>query len=335
MGFYPPDALVHEAQRRGIEVRGPDVNLSQVLCVTEPCWGSPAGEAPESNGFLGTLPGASPPVAHRLAIRVGLAYVKGLKAEDAAAVVSERERSGAYRDLAELASRSGVSRDGLERLGWAGAIGGTVSRRSDLWRAGVSRGAVRRRHGEQLSLPLEVPAAPALPEQTPWEQVTADYASIGMSLETHPMELIRPELPAGTISSRDLATTADGSAVTIAGMVVARQRPATANGVIFLLFEDEWGMVNLVVLPPAYERHRLTVRTAPFALARGRLERREGVVNVVVDSLERLDRPGLPKAEVRPLERPAPGQAGRPDQALVSELEAALPPIHNFGQGRR
>ena len=342
MGFYPPDALVHEAQRRGIEVRGPDVNLSAVLCRTEPVGLGEGGvdEDPGGDGFLGRPPGTSstPP---SLAVRVGLGYVKGLKSEDAEAVVSERDRGGLYRDLADLASRSGVSRDGLERLGWASATASLeqeATRRSDLWRIGTARGAVRRRGGEQLSLPLEVPPAPALPEQTAWEQVTADYASTGISLGIHPMSLIREELSPGTSSSRDLDLLPDNSPIRIAGMVVARQRPATANGVVFMLFEDEWGMVNLVILPPAYERYRLIVRTAPFALAHGRLERREGVVNVVVDRLERLDRPGAPRADVRSIKAPAQAhgeRSGEDRQAAAAELGAVLPAAHSFGRRGR
>jgi error-prone DNA polymerase len=159
MGFYPPDALVHEAQRRGIGVLGVDVNASEVECRVEQ--------------------------AARLSVRIGLGYVKGLSEADARAIVTERSQRGHYESLAELASRSGASRDGLEKLAWSGAcasIGLTEEelaeadgRRAPLWRLGVARGAVRRREGDQLALPLSVPAAPALAEQTPWERVTADY----------------------------------------------------------------------------------------------------------------------------------------------------------------
>ncbi len=131
MGFYPPDSLAHEAQRRGIEVRAADVNRSAVECRVE----------------------------RGLAVRIGLGYVKGLRAEQAEALVSERERRGAYADLAELASRSGVDRDGLERLAWAGACeslagpAGGAARRDELWRLGIARGGERgagtRRHSSR------------------------------------------------------------------------------------------------------------------------------------------------------------------------------------------
>ena len=319
MGFYPPDALVHEAQRRGIEVLGVDVNESVAECRVERR--GPEGE---------------------LAVRVGLGYVKGLAAADAEAVVAERERGGLYAELAELASRSGASRDGLERLAWAGACaaigadGGKGAepadpRRGPLWRLGVARGAERTRDGEQLALALPVPPAPALAEQTPWERVTADYEASGISLGTHPLELLRPDLREGTVTCSALGRIADGSSLHVAGMLVARQRPATAKGVMFLLIEDETGVANVIVVPPVYERHRLVVRTASLITIAGRLERREGVINVVATAVERLERPDAPVAEVRSIEPPADRETGR----TLSDLDAVLPAAHSFGRRGR
>ncbi|MFN8151784.1 MAG: error-prone DNA polymerase [Solirubrobacterales bacterium] len=317
MGFYPPDALVHEAQRRGIEVRGVDVGESAVECRVEAADASPEGAG--------------------LAVRIGLGYVKGLSAEDAAAVVLERERGGRYADLADLASRSGASRDGLERLAWAGAcaaIGGGASgdgRREPLWRLGVARGSTRTRGGEQLPLPLPVPPAPALAEQTPWERVTADYAASGVSLAEHPLQLLRPDLHEGTVTCAGLERIADGSSLHVAGLLVARQRPATAKGVMFLLIEDETGVANVIVLPPVYERHRLVVRTAPLITIAGRLERREGVINVVADAVERLERPDAPLADVHSIEPDPVRETGKP----LAELDAVLPAAHSFGRRGR
>ena len=318
MGFYPPDALAHEAQRREIPVLGPNVNRSDLLCKTEP----PAagdGDAP--------------------AVRVGLGYVTGLARADAEAVVGARAEGGPYADLSDLAARSGASGDGLEKLAWADAcagLGGELpasgsARRRDLWSLGVARGAGRSGGGEQLSLPLPLPDAPALEEQSPWERVTGDYAATGMSLAMHPMALMRPELDPGTLTSADLSRTGDGARIVIAGMTVARQRPATANGVVFMLLEDEWGMTNVVVLPPVYERHRLLVRTAGFVSISGRLERRDGVVNVVAERLSGLERPDLPLAEVRTIEPPADRETGR----QIADLGAVLPAAHSFGRRGR
>jgi error-prone DNA polymerase len=111
--------------------------------------------------------------------------------------------------------------------------------------------------------------------------------------------------------------------------VVARQRPATARGVVFMLFEDEFGVVNLIVPPPVYERCRMAVRTAALALTRGRLERREGVTNVVADSVERLQAPGARLAEVRHIEPPIERETGR-DSA--EEVAAVAPRAHSFGR---
>ena len=320
MGFYPPDALVHEAQRRGFGVLPPDVEHSEVECAVEP------GDE------------AAPP-----GVRVGLGYVTGVRREEMEALVAERERGGPYKGMADLAARSGVGREGLEKLAWAGALeplgvaapkgrsrsrrnGAANGRRADLWRAGVARSA---RAGRQLSLPLPVPEAPVLPELTEWETVVADYASTGMTLGAHPLELMRPSLGEGALRSADLERTPDGTRVDVAGMVVARQRPATAHGVVFMLLEDEVGVVNLVVLPPAYERHRLAVRTASFVRVEGKLERREGVINVVVDRLEALATPDLAVADVRRIEPPVERDAGR-DAAL--DIEAVAPRAHSFGR---
>jgi error-prone DNA polymerase len=325
MGFYPPDALVHEAQRRGIEVLAPDVNRSGVECSVE-------------DG----------------AVRVGLGYITGLRSEEARALVEERERGVAYESLADLASRSGVGRDGLERLAWAAACEavsgrGALRRREDLWQLGVASGARRLPAAVQLSLPLPIPAAPSLRELDAWQRLVADYASTGIAIAEHPMALLRGELPLGVASSADLDRLTAGGWVEAAGMVVARQRPATARGVVFMLLEDELGTINVVVPPPVYERHRLVVRTAAFAIVRGRLERHAGVVNVVAAALSPAATPERPAAQVRQIEPPAERETGRPGRAAAAatsgvgvpggdqarELAAVAPPAHSFGRRAR
>jgi error-prone DNA polymerase len=333
MGFYPPDALIHDAQRRGIEVRGPDVNASPAECGVEP------------------TAGAQP------AVRVGLGYIAGLPEVEVEAVVRERERGGRYRDLTDLASRSGAGPGALERLAWSGACDrlepGAPARRAPLWSAGVAAAARRQPEGTQLALPLdgaEPPAdrsgRPLLPELEPWERLTADYRSTGISLDRHPMELLREQLGEAVTGSRDLEATRDGAVIEVAGMVVARQRPATAKGVVFMLLEDEWGMTNLVIPPPVAERDRLVLRTAGFVRARGKLERREGVINVVISRLQALQRAGLPAVKLREMEPPV-GPATRKSEKdgvvdlgkhrarAAAELAAALPAPHNWGRRGR
>jgi error-prone DNA polymerase len=331
MGFYPPDSLVHEAQRRGVEVLAADVNRSRVECSVE--------ELPVAGCHS---PG--------LAVRIGLGYVKGVGAEEMKGLVGERERGGVYRDLGDLASRSGAGRDGLERLAWAGACESLgAGRRDGLWRLGVARGAERRRtlardasgrlrrdaEHTQLSLPLSLPAAPRLRALDAWERIVADYASTGITLDEHPLELLRPRLEPAVLRSGELATIAAGTSIAVAGLVVARQRPATARGVVFMLLEDETGAVNVIVPPPVYERHRLTVRTASFVTVAGRLERREGVTNLLARALEALELPGPATAEVRSIE-PARSRRGgrepRTDETAIAELEAVAPRAHSFGR---
>jgi len=318
MGFYPPDALVHEAQRRGIGVLGPDVDASEVLCRVERAGGRGQGAGP------GQDPQSSP-----LAVRIGLGYVKGLSERDAEAVVGERRRGGTYRDLADLASRSGAGRDGLERLAWAGACDGLGGgrRREPLWRLGIARGS---RDG-QLALPLPLPPAPALAGQTPWEKLTADYGAYGIALEEHPLGLLRDGLDPATVTCAALEEIPDGVELLIAGLLVARQRPATARGVMFLLVEDETGVANVIVVPPVHERHRLTVRTASLIAVAGRLERREGVVNVVASAIRRVERPDVRPAEVHTIEPSPSRETGR----AIGDLDAVLPGAHSFGRRGR
>jgi error-prone DNA polymerase len=227
-------------------------------------------------------------------------------------------------------ARSGVGRDTLERLAWSGACD-EMPRREALWQLGTATPGREVPGGVQLSLPLELPNAPGLRELTSWERLVADYGSFRISLAQHPLALLRDDLPQGVVSSRDLKRFPHGRDVEVAGLVVARQRPATAKGVTFMLLEDEWGTINLIVAPPVYERHRLVVRTEPFVTATGRLERRDGVINVVVRALRKIERPDLPLATVRQIEPPADRETGRE----VADLRAVLPAAYSFGRRGR
>jgi error-prone DNA polymerase len=327
MGFYPPDALVHEAQRRGVRLAGPDVNRSRVLCHVERERGGPV-------------------------MRIGLGYVKGVREGEMESLVAARERDGAYRGIADLASRSGACRDGLERLACAGAIDHIVAdvpqlrghygyiscgtsgseRREALWEVGVAGTGVRHEEGTQMALPLETPGAPPLAPLGGWGEAIADYRSIGMTLGEHPMALMRAGLGPELLRSTDLERIQDGRSVEVAGMVVARQRPETARGIVFMLLEDERGTVNLIVPPPVYERYRALVRAAPLVRAKGRLERREGTTNVLVSEVAELERAetsapcpqSTPRAR-RPLRR-------RLRERAVAELRAVAPAGHSFGR---
>ena len=290
MGFYPPATLVRDAQRRGVEVRPVDVNLSAV-----------------SAGLEGD------------AVRVGLSYVSSVGKDDAEGLVAERDERGPFVDVADLARRTQLSRDGLEALVEGGACDGFGRPRRDLlWEIGLAfrEQSVRGTGGEAKQLPLALDPTtetPALRAQTRWERMLADYRHTGMSIDTHPLALLRPHLPPGTLSSAELHEQPHGRRVAFAGMTVARQRPSTANGIVFMLLEDEHGQVNLVVPPDVYDRHRATVRAEPLILARGRYERIGDNRNVLVAGLEPLG----------PLARKA---------AESDSVWESLPRPHSFGR---
>jgi error-prone DNA polymerase len=351
MGFYPPDSLVHEAQRRGIRVAPADANRSHVLCHVE----SPRRDARRGAvwGAISDEMGPSATLRGGLRVRVGLGYVKGVRGEEMEGLVVERERGGAYRGIAELASRAGVGLASLERLAWAGALDGIPvagageagDRRGALWRVGVSGRGRASAAGTQLALPLEPPTPPQLDPLGEWEELIADYRSTGIALGPHPLALLRPTLDREIRRSSDLERIDDGAEVAVAGMVVARQRPETAKGIVFMLFEDERGVVNLVVPKQVYERHRALIRAAPLLAARGRLERREGVVNVLVAAVWVLEPAAptsvvAPPSEPPPLARPQraeppPGSAQERRRLAVVELRAVAPAGHSFGRRSR
>jgi error-prone DNA polymerase len=313
MGFYPPDALVHEAQRRGLLIAPPDANRSRVVCHVERARGG-------------------------LTVRIGLGYVKGVRREEMEVLVAERERGGEYGGVAELASRCGAGLPSLERLAWAGALDGIPAegggeRRQALWRVGVAATGRAARDGTQLALPIEPPQPPPLQPLGGWEKLIADYRSIGIAIGEHPMELMRPGLGPELLRSVDLARVDDGSTVEVGGMVVARQRPGTAKGIVFMLLEDERGTVNLIVPPRVYDRHRALVRTAVMVRARGRLERREGTANVLVEEVAELERTERQARAVEP--KPDPRAPRRLRELAVAELRAVAPAGHSFGRRGR
>jgi error-prone DNA polymerase len=293
MGFYPPASLVRDAQRRGVEVRPPDVRCSAATCRIE-------GDA----------------------VRVGLGYVRGLGEGPARALVAEREWGGPFAGIRDLVQRAPVDRPALEALAAGGACDSFGwPRRQLLWRLGLAPRSVSVGQGgeeRQLALPLDPQTAvPELPEESSWERMLADYRVTGLSVGAHPFTLLRPSLPEDVVRSDSLGSVAHGARVAVAGLVVARQRPATAKGVVFMLLEDEEGQVNLVVPPPVYDRFRAAVRGEPLVLARGRFERYERNRNVVVEELESL----------AALARAAAGEV---------EVSGALPGAHHFGgRGRR
>ena len=245
MGFYPPDSLVHEAQRKGMEILPPCVARSGAECVVEE---------------------VSRPAGSRLAVRLGMGYVGGVKEGEVRAMVAERDSGGAWRSLGDLAGRSGASAETLGRLAWAGACDSLVEgpvedrRRQALWTLGVAVPGTSVQDGTQLALPLEPHDGPELRALSAWERMLADYGSTGVTLREHPLELMRPGLPGDLRTSTQLESHPHGRRVRVAGLVVARQRPATAKGIMFMLLEDEHGTINLILPARVQERCRLAAR---------------------------------------------------------------------------
>jgi len=294
MGFYSPAALVRDAQRRGLTVLPVDVNASAATSQVEVSSGVEEG-----------------------GVRIGLLLVRALGEAGAKALVAERERGGAFADVCALAQRSGLDERTLAELVAAGACDSFGQpRRALLWQLGlVPRDkSVPGSGGKERQLALSLPptvATPPLPEQSVWDRLLSDYRSTGLSTGVHPLALLRPELPPGTLGSVDLPAARNGSRVAVAGLVVARQRPPTANGVTFLLLEDETGPLNVIVMPPLYAQNRALVRGEPILLARGRLQRSGGTINVIADELQSL----LPLAH-----RLSAG----------ADVHGSLPGIHSF-----
>jgi error-prone DNA polymerase len=341
MGFYAPDSLVHEAENRkpAIPVLGLDVNASQVQCTVE-----------------------------RGGVRLGLGYIKGIASVEAHALVDERLRGGPFKSLAELAGRAGVRRETLEQLAWSGACdslaGEHADRRLALWQLGLAAMAEAAGEGSraggdgsvQLALPLQLPAAPKLRALGRWQKLIADYSTSGVTIGEHAMAILRPRLslPADAGGALELATSAQlaqlptGCRVAVAGLVIARQRPGTANGTMFLLFEDELGTINLIVGRKVYERYRHLARAEPLLLAKGVLERSQGVINVIVRELAALESfvsGGIDEADgqargtrVHRLPGAQPPQPSVEEEQGVevgSSMRAVAPPIQSFALGRR
>ncbi len=360
MGFYPPDALVHEAQRRGIEVLAPDVNESGAECDMELDGVDRAGP--------GTADGR---------VRIGLGYVRGVRDQEVKELVAVRKAGGRFRTLSDLASRAGAGAPALELLAWSGACDSLVGaerrvganrqpvperrtqrragerdvgedhrseRRIALWQLGVATPGRKVPGGTQLALPLDLPGAPELAALSAWEAMLADYGTTGMTTRTHPLALLRERLPADAATSRDLETLAHGTRVRAGGMVVARQRPGTASGIVFILLEDEFGTINLIVPPPIYERHRLIVRTEPLMLVEGKLERfaaAGGTMNVLVDKVGSIAAPDRMLAEIKDFSmldeqvRRGLAQQKAAAETEAEDFRAVAPPVMSFASGRR
>ncbi len=260
MGFYSPHSLVQDARHHGVVVHTPDINASTDQATLEPCDGSRGG----------------------VAVRLGLGSVRGIGADLALAIAE----AGPYRDMEQLVRRADVHLGHLEALATAGAFEGFgLSRREALWAAG----AVAQSRPGRLQGIVTGAAAPTLPGMSEQEEAVADLWATGVAPEGHPTRFMRDALEAkGVVTAVGLHTCPPGK-VLVAGVVTHRQRPATAQGTMFINLEDETGFINVVVSRGCWLRFREVARSAPALVVRGRLERHEGVVNVVAERLEPLE----------------------------------------------
>jgi error-prone DNA polymerase len=309
MGFYPPDSLLRDAARHGVASLPVDVNRSEALCMVE---GLDAREA-AARMFGRRRAGER---AHP-AIRVGMGCIQGIGYPDALALQRERERGGPFAGIEDLVRRAPLRTDQLERLVMAGACdclgeleqaitdsGGDapLGRRELLWRVGLVARPRRRRIrpgdgdtgareavAEQQALEAQAPASPQFAQLSIWDEVLLDYATQGLSVRAHPVELLRPMLGAEVVAAAvALQDVANGKVVDVVGAVTARQKPPTAKGVVFLLLEDESGAINVIVGPELYRAERTTIRGEPILRVRGRIERHGRVVNLVAREVHRL-----------------------------------------------
>ncbi|HYO57236.1 error-prone DNA polymerase [Archangium sp.] len=258
MGFYAPHTLVADAQRHGVQVLGVDVNHSGWDCTLE------------EGG----------------ALRLGLRMVRGL--QEAAGRRVEAARQGArYASIGELARRTRAPRHELARLALAGALGSiSGSRRDALWEIQ----ALGPLEETDLFFGMAMDGTQVeLPQMNVVERVSKDFETVGVSLEKHPLELLRPVLrKRGAVTAAGLERVRAGARVAVGGMLICRQMPPTAKGFCFLSLEDETGIANLVVPPDAYARFRKDIHGALFLVGQGTLEKTGKVTNVKVQQLEPL-----------------------------------------------
>jgi error-prone DNA polymerase len=270
MGFYSIDALGRDAMRNGIELRLPDINVSDVWCTVE---------------------------RDASALRIGLGFIRHWSEETATATVGEREQNGPFKSVGDFIRRAPakLKRTAIEALMWVGGCDRFgLTRRELLWQVGLWLPPKASRSGDgrgrrQLEFALNHPHEQlAFGGLAAHERLLAEYATLGFSASGHPLSLVRNALPPGLTLNRDLESLKAGVKCQVAGLVVARQRPETAKGTVFLLVEDETGLTNVIVRKDVYDRYRAAVRGEPFVLVSGKLAKDDGTVNVLAEKVEGL-----------------------------------------------
>jgi error-prone DNA polymerase len=339
MGFYAPAQIVRDAREHGVEVRPVDINFSAWDCTLED-----APPTTESGGAARSGP----------ALRLGLRQIDGMHEPEARRIVEVRG-PGRFRNVHDLWARAGVRVSTLERLAAADAFRSMgLDRRQALWEVRALSGArplpLFEWSNERETGPEEEVKLPQMPLS---EHVVNDYQTLRLSLKAHPVSFLRERLAsARAVPCAALQEMKDGSAVTVAGVVLVRQRPGSAKGVVFMTIEDETGIANTVIWAKTLERFRKVVMTARLVLVRGRIQRHEDIIHVVAARLE--DRSAwlydlseqaqdlkIPTANADEVKRPDPGSARSPahprfarhpreERTIPKKLEAILPRSRDF-----
>ncbi len=288
MGFYAPAQLVRDAREHGVEVRPVDVNLSEWNSTLEEAVFDPRRIAPAHRSMVGVI-------ETRRAVRLGFHQVKGLGEDDMKKLVAHR--GDGYPSIRALWLRSGLTRSTIERLADADCFRSMgLDRRQALWEA---RALDAKSAAEAMPL-FEAAKARAesidgiqaepqvlLPTMRDSEHVVQDYRTLTLSLKAHPLSFLRDRLSAmGVGTSERIKTSPNGRRLTAAGLVLVRQRPGTAKGVIFMTMEDETGVLNVIVWPKVFERFRPVVMGARLVTVRGRLQSAEDVTHLVAEHIE-------------------------------------------------
>ena len=293
MGFYSPQTLVADARRHGVRVLAAEVNPSgvqpQVERAGENAWPDQDEGAPHLRRLVTPHP--------ELAVRLGLAQIRTIGEDKAEEIVAERERSGPYRSVADLASRVSLTRPQLEALATSGALAEWGTRRENLWSAGSLAGEFGTLHraGDISWVQPPLPgtaigvSAPELPAMTAPEEAVASVWSTGVSPDSYPTVFARDRLAeSGVLTVAEALGAPSGRRLRVGGVVTHRQRPHTAKGVTFLSLEDETGLLNVVCSAGFWARHRSLVRTSAALIIRGQVESADGVTNLIADGAEHL-----------------------------------------------
>jgi len=299
LGFYAPSQIVQDVKRHGVQVRAPDVLVSGWDCVLEAAVDAQARSGalsaaapevtpvalvtpvtPEVASAPGALPGVAPHLVPGPTLRLGLRMIKGLSEAGAARLVAARAQSP-FTDVADLARRAQLQRTDINALAAADALASLAGHRREAWWQALGFDG-----DTALTQAPHDAVQPSLFEPREGEQVMLDYATLGLTLRSHPLALLRPLLAARRMSTAEaLRSSRNGQTMRVCGIVTCRQRPSTASGVVFVTLEDETGYINVVVWPALVERQRRELLASRLMTVYGQVQREGEVIHLVAGRL--------------------------------------------------